>query len=231
MTQVCAVAVAPQSARIRLRPKWQIEDEADRLLASFARKRGGLITPPIPVEDILEFHLGYDLDFDDLQRRMGSDKVLGALDVANQRVVVDEHLANCPKQEPRLRYTITHECGHIVLHVPQLETASEVGANKGDFICWDRQTQYPLEREANYFAACLLMPRRLFFEAWYRCNDFIRSLSVDSTKVLLRERLAEQLLLHMKNTFRVSGSALVIRFLELGLYRRDEAGRIVPGRA
>lgn len=231
MTQVAAVAVAPQSARIRLRSKRQIEDEADRLLASFAGKRGGLITPPIPVEDILEFHLDYDLDFDDLQRRMGSDVVLGALDVANRRVVVDERLVNCPGEEPRLRYTVTHECGHIVLHVTQLVTAGEAGAREADFICWDRKARAPLEREANYFASCLLMPRRMFFETWYRCLGCMRSLRVDSTRVLLCERLTEQMFLHINDTLRVSRSAMAIRFLELGLYRRDEVGRIVAARA
>jgi Zn-dependent peptidase ImmA (M78 family) len=231
MTQVSAVAVAPRSARIRLRSKLEIEDEADRLLASFAGKRGGLITPPIPVEEILEFHLGYDLDFDDPQRRMGSDMVLGALDVAHRGVVVDEYLVNSPKQEARLRYTVAHECGHIVLHATQLVTAGEAGTREGDFICWDRKVRASLEREANYFASCLLIPRGMFFEAWDRCQNFMSSMRVDSTRVLLRERLAEQVLLHMTNTFQVSRIAMLIRFLELELYRRDEVGRILAARA
>jgi hypothetical protein len=232
MSQVATIAVPSQATRIYRRSRRHIEEEADLLLASYAREHGGSIKPPIPVEEILEFHLGYSLYFDDLQRRMRNDKVLGALDIVNRRVVIDERLSDCPKQEPRLRYTVSHEGGHIVLHVSQLSEAERASTEfESEFICSDQSRRNPLDREADYFAACLLMPRMMFLEAFYRCQDFVKSLHVDPIDYLLKERLGEQMFRHMLNTFNVSRAALAIRFLDLGLYYRDECGRIMPSRA
>ena len=41
-----------------------IEQDAAALLAEYARARGEVIVPPIPIEDILEKHLKLGIEFD-----------------------------------------------------------------------------------------------------------------------------------------------------------------------
>jgi hypothetical protein len=46
----------------------QIEREAAALLTEYTQKRGVVIEPPIPVEDIVEKHLKLGIEFDDMHR-------------------------------------------------------------------------------------------------------------------------------------------------------------------
>jgi hypothetical protein len=70
----------------------------------------------------------------------------------------------------------------------------------------------------------------MFFQAWRECLEFMRSARVDVTRALLRERLAAGMFRHMLNTFRVSRSAMAIRCMELGLFRRSGAEGLVAAR-
>ncbi len=69
-----------------------IERDANDLLGEYGLARGVSITAPIPVEHLLEFHLGLSLDFDDLHDRLGipltgdEPDVLGALWVDSREV-------------------------------------------------------------------------------------------------------------------------------------------------
>jgi hypothetical protein len=46
-----------------------IERDVVALLAEFSRERGVVITPPIPIEDIVEKHLKLRIEFDDMHTR------------------------------------------------------------------------------------------------------------------------------------------------------------------
>lgn len=48
-----------------------IEQDAAALLAEYARARGVVIVPPIPIEDILEKHLKLGIEFDDTHKLFG----------------------------------------------------------------------------------------------------------------------------------------------------------------
>ena len=62
-----------------------IEQDAAALLAEYARAKGVVIGPPIPIEDILEKHLKLRIEFDDTHSlfgipRLGTDPdILGAM--------------------------------------------------------------------------------------------------------------------------------------------------------
>ncbi|MBF0180604.1 MAG: hypothetical protein HQM03_11330 [Magnetococcales bacterium] len=72
--------------------KEEIEIASRRLLLAYYRRFGPSGFLPIPVEEILESHLGLSLEFDDLHRRLGMRDVLGATWVNERRVVVDQSL-------------------------------------------------------------------------------------------------------------------------------------------
>ena len=48
-----------------------IEQDAAALLAEYARARGVVIVPPIPIEDIIEKHLKLGIEFDDTHSLFG----------------------------------------------------------------------------------------------------------------------------------------------------------------
>jgi hypothetical protein len=96
-----------------------IEQDAAALLAEYARARGVVIVPPIPIEDILEKHLKLGIEFDDTHNlfgipRSGTDPdILGAMFFNEERIVIDESLdpEEHPAMEGRYRFTLAHEGG------------------------------------------------------------------------------------------------------------------------
>jgi hypothetical protein len=72
----------------------RIELESKLLLESFQAKRSIELVPPIPVEEILELHLGLSLAIRPLREIFGVDDVLGAIWFESREVLVDEQ--NCP---------------------------------------------------------------------------------------------------------------------------------------
>ncbi|NGM62691.1 ImmA/IrrE family metallo-endopeptidase [Sphingobacterium sp. SGG-5] len=101
----------------------------------------------------------------------------------------------------RKRFTIAHELGHYILHKDQGSMFMDkvlYRKNSDDYNVKDEK----LEREANYFAANLLMPekavRKLFAKSK---NDFYDDSNIQD--------LAEK--------FEVSNSAMTYRLVNLGL--------------
>ena len=98
---------------------------------------------PVPVESIAEDLLGLAVE----ARELG---VSGMLLPAERRILV-----NAAEPEPRRRFTIAHELGHWICQClegtarPVYCRADEIGVNP---------EAKALEREANIFAANLVMP-------------------------------------------------------------------------
>jgi hypothetical protein len=109
------------------------------------------VRPPVPVELIAEIVLGLRID-----RETGC-RLSGELYPVSKLVVVDssETLA-------RQRYTIAHEIGHFLLHTSGDSLPHQRGRRTPN---WKR------EREADVFAANLLMPLPIFKEEAYRFRD------------------------------------------------------------
>lgn len=132
-------------ADVPKQPRWrQAQQAADKLSAPYAK-------PPIPVHRIAE-EQGVDVVFADFGKH--SDAVAGFCDFNKSRLYV-----NRAEKSDRQAFTIAHELGHWILHrdlflrhperYPVLPRYSQ--ANRAD----------PLEKEANHFAAHLLVPDRL----------------------------------------------------------------------
>ena len=149
---------------------WLAKDEiawkAFRLLTDYEAMVGRKIGPPIPVEDIIERYLGLNLCFEDLDGLLDGKNVLGALYVKSMRVCVNEKLLE-GRNEGRLVFTCAHEAGHWVLHRHLVDTAGRPGDDTGAIVCRAKNARKPIEWQADYFAACLLMPEDEVKRAFY----------------------------------------------------------------
>ncbi len=161
-------------------PESRIETDAEALLDEFAEATAMALTAPVPIDDIVEKHLKLGIEFDDLHRRFGAPNsvlaqgpdIIGAIFLSQRRIVVDEFLDPDadPSMEGRYRFTVAHEVGHWRLH------RGLMGKDIGDVpvkdspqamvICRTSEAKARIELQADIFASCLLMPRRLVQAAW-----------------------------------------------------------------
>ena len=123
------------------------DPRAGALLERYGRCFGASVDPPVPVEAIAVDLLGLEVvDCDDLI-------VSGALLPAERRVYLNA--AEAGEWPGRRRFTLAHELGHWVCQCRgravegMLCRSTDVGGTSAG---------RPLEREANVFAAELLMP-------------------------------------------------------------------------
>ncbi len=157
-----------------------IERDAEALLAQYVRGKGVEIRVPIPVEDIVEKHLKLRVEFDDLPRllgvpaRVGTEAdICGAIWLETGEIVIDESLDPevRPVMEGRLRFTLGHECGHWRLHRRFVEANHSQESLFGDkrqptVVHRLSQAKDRVELQADLYASCLLMPRKLVMQAW-----------------------------------------------------------------
>lgn len=109
-------------------------------------------------------HLGVDI----LTWQPDDERLNGALIRSAKTVFVNAALAR-----PRMRFAAAHELGHYVL------------GHEGDFFCpFNRYAT--LEREANRFAAALLMPTAVVKALWLKLSDLTPAAKLSA----LAERLA-----------------------------------------
>lgn len=165
------------------------EHRAESLL-----QRCSITDAPVPVESVA-LHLGLQIE----PAKLGDD-VSGVLVVADGRGVIG---VNSDHSAVRQRFSVAHEIGHFVLH----RDAQELFIDKTYFAAFrdgrsstgeDRR-----EREANGFAAALLMPARLVKEA------------VVHHRFDLGDEAALDALARM---FQVSRQAMTFRVANLGIF-------------
>jgi Zn-dependent peptidase ImmA (M78 family) len=158
-----------------------IERDAEALLAQYAHATGLEVKAPIPIEDIVEKHLKLRVDFDDLHRLLGVPRgdggepdIFGAIWLERGEIVIDESLdpEERPRLEARYRFTLAHEGGgHGRLHRPLVQANSGQRSLFGDtprptVVCRSSQATERIELQADLYASCLLMPRKLIMQAW-----------------------------------------------------------------
>src|SRR6267378_7619761 len=136
-----------------MRKRKDIELEARRLLENNSIPR-----PPVPVDE-----LAAALDID-VRSSAGNDDVSGALIRNDDSVVI---AVNSAQHENRQRFTIAHEIGHFLLHKGtqvHFDDDFRINYRKADStgIATDD------EKEANWFAAALLMPEHFLRKDWLR---------------------------------------------------------------
>jgi hypothetical protein len=189
---------------IKVLSQAEIERRATALLHGYSRSVEPIKGAPIPVEDILERHLKLSLGFEDLGRLLGRRGALGASWVENREVVIDHSLdpESNPKVLGRFRFTVAHEIGHWVLHLTSTRDRSTAPQLLHSPASAQRD---PRERQADRFAACLLMPRKLMAWHWKQVGEMAEGpTAVDPSQEMARR-------------FQVSEEAMWFRLEDLGL--------------
>ena len=94
-----------------------IEDVTSQRIREYETKTGVTVTLPVPIEEIVEQVLGLDFDWDVIAEQPG-EQILGGLDVANRKILLNEAHTDLFAEKPGLlRSTIGHEAGHWDLDV------------------------------------------------------------------------------------------------------------------
>lgn len=159
----------------------QIEAEAELLLGEYAEKFEPPTAPPIPIEQIAEVLLQLALEFKDMKTLFPFADVHGAIWFTEGKIGIEQRLepeAN-PSRRGRYHFTLAHEVGHWRLHRahyhsnPAERRLFDDGTPKPDVVCRSSERKKPVEWQADNFAGCLLMPRKLVYAAWadFRPDD------------------------------------------------------------
>jgi len=158
----------------------QVEKCAENLILEAGQALGITLYPPIDVELIADNHLGLQIVYDDLYQKYGVPDLHGALFIPKREIIVHDGLP-----AGRRNFTISHEVGHWVLHrhliqgidpnqVSLLGMAIDITphAEIKPTLCRDSDKAWG-ERQADWFAAALIMPTKAVRSAFNRC--FIHS--------------------------------------------------------
>lgn len=216
----------------------EIEAAALSLLAAYVQQFGTMaVLPPVPMEEIVECHLELDFGFDNLCRSLGMTEVLGATWINRRRVRIDESLDPTifPKREGQYRFTVGHETGHWELHhhlfLTNANQASLFDAlPKPSIVCRAQTKKDPMEWQADAFSSYLLMPTEMVFNAWKEMRGSLKPYvaTEEIADLSARHSPAEDFIptieaaYEMAKIFKVSGQAMQIRLMGLGLIRAQD---------
>jgi Zn-dependent peptidase ImmA (M78 family) len=223
-----------------MRVPWMAKEEiawkALELLAGYEAAIGDSVSPPIPVEDVIERFLGLSLGYEDLDSKLDMDDVLGATYVAGRRISINEKLLE-DRNEGRLIFTCAHEVGHWILHRHFVEKAAGLNRVKEAIVCRAGNARKPIEWQADYFATCLLMPEEemkkacsLLFPAGRLVLDNVKS-SLGGTAVCVDPcvenwHFIADMMREAGGFTNVSKEAMVFRLEELGLLVNRTCARL-----
>jgi Zn-dependent peptidase ImmA (M78 family) len=145
---------------------------ARALLRDFEARYEAVEAPPVPVERIAGALLGLYIDeADDLRALPGAPtdqgRLSGMLDAEKMVIWIDR--GETRRSPGRRRFTIAHEVGHLLLHVPVVHKSfcdrpADVQEVEEDPPAAGLSELREREREANLFARELLMPESLVNE-------------------------------------------------------------------
>lgn len=181
----------------------------DRRAGELWEKHG--LTPGFDIDALVD-QLELSLLWEELADEAGM-AVLGQLDPDEERIVLNQrHLTALEANDGRLaRFTIAHEIGHWCFHCEAARSGALSLFQDGRIWCRNG-SQHNAERQADMFAARLLMPedevsQRLPRPPWAGWRHVYG----------------------LADVFLASPTAMMIRLEELGVAHRDEAGRPISG--
>ncbi len=221
---------------------WYWEQEVESSTTAFLLKyrdylqsRSERMLLPISIEKIATEYLGFGLDILPLKERFPcvsidpEDKFLAAMnwdpDYSEWTIFLDQELEEGGR-EGRVRFTMAHELGHYLFDLTDEEKAlaeesgkiPTVGSDLPRIFCRTSDALTPIERRADYTAACLLAPASMLkarSRYWARQCGFVKD---NVVKLMCRpdwHSLADSL----AREFGMSWNAMKRRIYEVGLYR------------
>ena len=137
--------------------KKKITLKAQGVIAEYEKNTGVNVEPPVPVEDIIERGLYLKRGCIEFENKMIDMEVLGATYVKQRLLCVNKKLLQ-NKYIGRLNFTWAHEVGHWLLHRKLVGPTSHLDSAGGEILCRTVDRKKTIEWQADYFAACLLMP-------------------------------------------------------------------------
>jgi len=191
-------------------PDEQIEKKALAMLRSFEAFYGQEVTPPVPVDKIIEQHLDIVLDWDVIEETE-DEKILGLLDFEKKIIRMNETHRNHFKYYIGTEaYTMGHEIGHWDLHVVKegepIQLALMTFSEALPYLCRQAKSDRR-EIQAEIYASFLLMPNHLLVKA------------IEDVDLTIWPSLYQ-----LRDDFGVSITALTKRLMGLGLIyiRKDK---------
>ena len=216
-------------------PKSGIEAIAADVLSGYEEMIGAPVAPPIPVEDVIERYLDLRIGFMDFKKTYGFHGVLGAIYVKDRLIYADNALL-ADHSEGRLNFTFAHEAGHWVLHRKFVTHAEDSRAERTEIICRKKDAKKPAEWQADFFAACLLMPEKWIKSAFEKSMGARPLLLHNEQRSLSGFLYIEPFVCNwpiiarsIQNTggfSNVSKQAIIIRLQELGLVINETTAEI-----
>ncbi len=154
--------IDPHKFKAPFIPKERIWQEADKLRAAHPTGR----SLPVKVLDLAEFDLGLELvPVAGLREQLDIEALLmGDL----RSILVDKHAFISPRLEYRLRFSVAHEIGHLILHCDIYGGLKHATAAEWfDYISAIPDVEYGwVEWQAYEFAGRLLVPPAPLREAF-----------------------------------------------------------------
>ncbi|MCX5671752.1 MAG: ImmA/IrrE family metallo-endopeptidase [Planctomycetota bacterium] len=217
-------------------PEKRIEQEAALLLAEYGQACGEVAGPPVPIDEIIELHLGLTFEFKDMQTLFGHADVHGALWLKERLVGVDTSLdpAVHPRRKGRYHYTLAHEAGHWRLHRahyvedPNQGALFAGGLGKPAYVCRSSDKR-PVEWQADRFASHLLMPHDMVLASWREWRGDLAAVFLDELEkddAETPEEALKRFCRPLADRFQVSGEAMRIRLENLGLLGRERSSML-----
>ena len=186
------------------------DDEVERLASDFrSQALGGLALSSggaVPVEQIAEQYLGYELEFVGDDGALPGD-VIGGIDFDANTIIINSSIES---HLGRYSFTIAHEIAHHVLH-RDLFLKARSGAS---IMCRGGKKRPIEEVQADRFAEALLMPANLIEEHHRKVKN--ENIFKPTNQMSMASKIIESSQLN-----NVSVSAMVVRLNHLGLTPRS----------
>ena len=163
-------------------PEVKIEEIAQEVFRRSGRKI------PVDIDGIIEFQFDLNFDWQDLP-----DNILAALNVSERTIYMNSRReSEFQNNIGRMNFTKAHELGHWILHATESLNLFEKFSE--NLICRGIFRREPIEWQADYFAASLLMPREKFTEYYLTIPESVRyswdALNCISTQFLVSKQAA-----------------------------------------
>jgi len=183
----------------------QIYQEAEKFLKNYHPER----TLPIPIHEIIDIKLGMHIvPRFMLEKRIG---LVGFLSNDLSTINVDENVHDY--QEPRFRFTLAHEIGHLILHKDMYKELSFSSQEKWKSIQMGMKDEIRqwFEWQANCFAGLVLVPRNELIDHVSKCIRKIdeQGVGLNENWEFAWENIADYL---AREIFNVSSTTILSRF-------------------
>ena len=186
-----------------------IEKKAYELILSYQNKSDWIDEMPVPVERIAQSHLGYDIEITD-EGLFKDPDFLGGIHFNDKLIQINGSIED---HDGRFSFTLAHELGHHCLHrevFHEMSSADEI-------MCRDAGEKPIAERQADLFAAYLLMPQNQVMKAFTKVfGDDDTVFEMDFKKRYMLGSIAKRVI-ESGSFSNVSLTAMTNRLIGMGL--------------